>query len=110
MNRVSRIAIGTANFGESYGISKALVSSAERESIIDKCFENNITTFDTSQLYHNAEVALSYNSKLEMNVISKFSLERLGIGVNIKNLFNQSLDNIGQKQLYGFLFHRACRN
>ena len=60
MRTVNKIAIGTANFGQKYGLfpKKNFFSLSEIKKILRKSKKNNITTLDTAYHYINAEKKL----------------------------------------------------
>jgi len=51
MNAISRIALGTANFGKAYGLSGKRVEESEQKEILDYCKEIGIDMIDTATAY-----------------------------------------------------------
>lgn len=107
MSRVSKLVVGTANFGENYGFINEKVSPNTLNHIMKICDKYGINTFDTSQLYYNSELALGRYSKLELDIISKFTIQNLSKLETMQNCIENTLSKLCQKQLYGFLFHRS---
>lgn len=109
MASVSKIAVGTANFGTTYGLTRGFVSPLERERIFAICQDNNIDTLDTSQLYEGSETALGSSAPFGMKVVSKFSVEGFDHVVEqrlAQQIFDKTINNLGAETLYGLLFHR----
>ena len=55
-----RLALGTVQFGQSYGISNSRGKPSEKnvQKIIDFALKNDITTLDTAPAYGRAEIIL----------------------------------------------------
>lgn len=101
---VNKLVIGTAQFGLKYGINNKTgkVDTNEIIKILNTCKKNNIQYFDTAHSYGDSEKILGqYFSNKE--IISKFP------EVQNKNelikIFYETLSNIGQDKLYGYLAH-----
>lgn len=96
---MSKIALGTVQFGMNYGISNKTgqVSSEEIEKILSYCKENGIDTLDTAQGYGESEKVLGQFNLSSFKVITKL------IG-NAK--LETSLENLKVQNVYGLMFHR----
>ena len=96
---MSKIALGTVQFGMDYGISNKTgqVSSEEIENILGYCKENGIDTLDTAQGYGESEKVLGQFNLSSFKVITKL------IG-NAK--LETSLENLKVQNVYGLMFHR----
>ena len=104
-----KIALGTAQFGLSYGATnnKGIVSSNEISKILDYARNNDILTIDTASAYGESERNLG-NSDIDLTkfqVITKTPPELYSKEVEI--CFRKSLDNLKLNKVYGLLLHRA---
>ena len=96
---MSKIALGTVQFGMNYGISNITgqVSSGEISKILDYCKANGIDTLDTAQGYGESEKVLSQFDLSLFKIITKIIGDaRLEI----------SLENLKIQSVYGLMFHR----
>ena len=96
---MSKIALGTVQFGMNYGISNTTgqVSSGEIANILDFCKSNGIDTLDTAQGYGESEKVLSQFDLSSFKVITKL------IG---DARLETSLENLKLQSVYGLMFHR----
>lgn len=96
---MTKIALGTVQFGLNYGISNknGQVSAEEIEKILDFCKLHEINTLDTAQGYGNSEKVLSQFDLTSFKVITKL------IG-NAR--LETSLENLKLSSVYGLMFHR----
>lgn len=102
---LSKLGIGTAQFGMTYGINNTSGIPGENElkKIFDLLIDNDINTFDTAHGYGNSEERLKPLLFNGANVISKFPPIN-----NCKELdshLQESLKRLGLNQLYAFLAH-----
>jgi aryl-alcohol dehydrogenase-like predicted oxidoreductase len=107
MSDLSKIALGTVQFGLDYGVSNELGKpdkSAVRE-ILDFALENNITTLDTASAYGDSESVLGDYGIDNFQIVTKFL--PLDIEKGIENSFQESLTKLQTKAIYGYLAHRA---
>jgi len=94
-NFISKLAIGTAQFGMDYGISnqKGKVKEDEVEKILDLAFENGINTIDTAKAYGNSEEAIGNYLKKRpnnsWNIITKLSDTKTDLFDQIKDSNNK---------------------
>ena len=77
-DNISKIAIGTAQFGLDYGIANqnGKVSTSEIRLILDFAHENNINTLDTAKAYGNSETSIGRYLKQRphsWNIITKIN-------------------------------------
>ena len=104
---MSKLALGTVQFGTNYGINNfvGIPNDKEITSILDYAYKNGINTLDTAIAYGKSEERLGKLMKNNFQIISKFS------GVyNFKDLENEllkSLSNLRMDNIYGFIFHNA---
>jgi aryl-alcohol dehydrogenase-like predicted oxidoreductase len=105
-NHVSRLVIGTAQFGMSYGITNNFgkVTRFEVNNIFEIARINKINTIDTAISYGNSqEVIGSFNLK-EFNIITKVS-NNMSSYDHIKSDIINSLKEMKIKKLYGVMLH-----
>lgn len=103
----SKICLGTVQFGTDYGINNKLGKTSEEEvfKILDYSYSKGIRNLDTSYLYGSSEEVLGkYLNRQNNNfeIISKLpSIENK----NVKQLLDESLVKLNQKNIYGYLIH-----
>lgn len=107
MNNLSKIAIGTVQFGLDYGISNKTGKPDihKVKEILDFANENNITTLDTASAYGDSELVLGNYGVDEFKVITKFLPQDIDKGLEYS--FKQSLTKLKLKTIYGYLAHRV---
>lgn len=106
MTLLDKIVLGTVQFGLDYGVNnqQGQVSSSEVNSILELAYNNGIRTLDTSSAYGNSESVLGTALKgglFNFKIISKYPLS----DKNVESVFRQSLSDLYQQQLYGYLVH-----
>ena len=70
-----RISIGTANFGNVYGLNKnKIIYKNELNKIIRYCQKNNIDTIDNAQSYNKSQNLISNFPVTKFNFITKIKL------------------------------------
>ena len=106
MNKLSKIALGTVQFGMKYGISNKSVKPNKRivSEILDIAIKNNIRIIDTASAYGVSEKVLGDNDLSLFKMISKFMPQDLNMGVEYA--LDMSLKRLNIKGLYGYLAHR----
>lgn len=103
MNKCSKISIGTAQFGMSYGLLNRYgqVACNEAYKILTTAYQNGIRAIDTSGDYGTSEILLGQlfarNSDLKFEVYSKNASD------NILNSYNDTISKIGR--LDGYFLH-----
>ena len=103
---MSKIVLGTVQFGTNYGINNTSgqVTPEEVCTILTIAAQNGIKTLDTSSAYGTSEQALGNALKktgLNFNIVSKYPKSEVGV----RDTFMKSLNNLGVKSLYGYLEH-----
>lgn len=104
---LQKLILGTAQFGLHYGISntRGQITQAEVEAILIRAAEVGIETLDTAAAYGESETsigkALQYNSGFR--IITKYPPDTPG--KSIKQAFEESLQRLEQKKVYGYLLH-----
>jgi len=87
---VSKIVLGTAQFGLNYGIANqnGKVNANEIQSILNFAHENNINTLDTAKAYGNSEKSIGDYLKLTKktwNIITKVNNSDQSIAAQIQD-------------------------
>ncbi|MCK4882077.1 MAG: aldo/keto reductase [Candidatus Omnitrophica bacterium] len=108
---ISKISLGTVQFGKDYGISntKGKVSKKEVFEILDYAKAAGINSLDTAFSYGTSEAVIGEYLRgkgADFNIISKFpSIGRDKPG-NIEEVLKQSIQKLGTSSLYGYLLHQ----
>jgi aryl-alcohol dehydrogenase-like predicted oxidoreductase len=108
-----KLALGTVQFGLSYGISNAhgKPTRDEIESILENAKQNGVELLDTASQYGDSEQAIGASNKgRHFKVVTKTpSFESCKSGAEASKLLEHkllnSLENLNSKQIYGLLFH-----
>lgn len=106
MNKLEKkLALGTAQFGLHYGISNQYGKTSMKEAglILEESWRNCVDTIDTATAYGDAEIVLGENISHPFKIVSKFPAGIMP--VHISSTFKQSLINLKQDSLYGYLAH-----
>lgn len=103
---MSRLAIGTVQFGLPYGISNNSGKTPEKEvaKILALARKSGINTLDTASAYGESELVLGHQNLKSFKLISKFSLNS---GLSISEALATTLQRLGQTSIYGFLAHNT---
>ena len=109
----SRLAIGSAQFGSSYGISNksGIVGQQELKNIINLAKFNGIDMLDTATSYGKAQSSLGLVGVKSFKVITKipvFTFQTVEIDNMIKDFIYQSLKQLALNKLYGVLIHDSA--
>lgn len=110
-----KLALGTAQFGMTYGIANQCgqVPLDEIRAILKLAYSSGIKTLDTAISYGESEARLGQVGVEGWQIITKFPplgqqpLEGLTIYKWVKNSCLSSCDRLGVRQLYGLLLHRS---
>lgn len=103
---MSKIVLGTVQFGVNYGINNTSGQvSLEEVCIILKIAKvQGIQTLDTSSAYGTSEIVLGKalkESSTHFNIISKYPR----CEESVRSTFEKSISNLGVGSLYGYLVH-----
>lgn len=101
---MSKLVLGTVQFGLQYGVNSAGRPSEDAvKDILREASKGGITTLDTSSAYGNSEEILGecVTSDECFNIISKYPKGEK----SVSELFNGSLKRLGVNKLYGYLLH-----
>lgn len=111
---MSKIALGTVQFGIDYGINSksGQVNSAEVRKILDFAQSSNIDFLDTAPAYGDSEKKLGNYDLSHFHLTSKTRhFQGTGIDDTELNLFrqdfNQTLKHLKQEKIYGLLVHNS---
>ena len=106
-DRISKLSLGTVQFGLDYGVSNnsGKPSQDNVNNIVDYLYNNGLNCFDTAQAYGNSEevVGKALNSKDDIYLISKLK-SNFFVSNAIDNV-NKSLENLHVDSLYALLLH-----
>ena len=122
--KISKITLGTVNFGMSYGLrrerKKNQISEKKAVELIKKSLEYGINCFDTSPDYGNAEKILGKTLKLQKNILiaTKVRIEenilkdKSNNGKTfefVKKSIDKSRTNLGRDQLDFLQIHSPSK-
>ncbi len=101
---VSRLALGTVQFGLHYGINNQQGKTDRKEvgKILSYAIQQGISVLDTAHAYGNSEEVLGLNDLSSFKVISKLPACNVE---EVEPLFEHSLVRLQIPRLYGYLFH-----
>jgi aryl-alcohol dehydrogenase-like predicted oxidoreductase len=105
-----KLAIGTAQFGLSYGIANKLGQTrvAEAHAILDYAQSAEIDTLDTAIAYGNSEAVIGATDLSRWAIISKlpaFPGGNLDVNQWVRTQVEQSLKRLNRRSLCGLLLH-----
>ena len=101
---MSKLVLGTVQFGLQYGVNSAGRPSEEAvKGILVEAAKGGITTLDTSSAYGNSEDILGVCTTPEegFKIVSKYPKGVTPVG----EMFNGSLNRLKVDMLYGYLLH-----
>jgi len=111
---MSKIALGTVQFGTDYGVysTNGQVQPAEVEDILSYAHHQDINLLDTAPAYGNSEQVLGKSNVKDFKVVTKTRhFDNPEIGNNEIELlgedFTHSLTNLRRDNVYGMLVHNA---
>jgi len=111
---MSKIALGTVQFGIDYGINSesGQVQPEEVRSILNYAHSQNIDLLDTAPVYGDSEKILGRANSSNFKVVTKTrhfdSLKRNNNDIRLLNSdFYHSLEYLKQDSVYGVLMHNA---
>jgi aryl-alcohol dehydrogenase-like predicted oxidoreductase len=109
---MSRLAIGTVQFGLPYGVANQVgqVSRAEAKAMLQVALDNGIDTLDTAIAYGDSEACLGKVGTSGFKLITKLpALPDSSVDINtwVQQELNASLLRMGVTRVYGLLLHRS---
>jgi len=107
-----KIILGSAQFGDLYGIlkGKKILKAPETKSILEFSQKNNINCLDTSDQYKSLKKILCKQNLKKWKIsfkISGESISKLNTKIKFNNFFFKTLKKLNQKNFEYFLFHRS---
>ena len=108
---MSRLALGTAQFGQSYGIANrdGQVARSAAKAMLQLASENGIDILDTAVAYGDSEVCLGEVGTNGFNLVTKLPAVPDGCADAsgwVQEQFRASLSRLGVGTIYGLLLHR----
>lgn len=105
-----RIALGTAQILEGYGVSRsaASIGKGQMESLLQLCESSGVNTIDTAPVYGEAESILGEQMLSSFKVVTKLSgrpRSSLDITDWVEHEVFSSLKRLSISSLYGLLIH-----
>ena len=109
---VSRLALGTAQFGLTYGIANMVgqVSRMDARAMLQLASNSGIDTLDTAIAYGESETCLGEVGTQGFKLISKlpvFPDNCSDVSAWVKQQVSSSLSRLGLTTMYGLLLHRS---
>ena len=107
---MSKLALGTAQFGLNYGVTNksGKVSEVELGKILDVALKGGVRTLDTAVSYGDAESRLGALDLGDFQIISKIpELNNVPELITIGDLIEQSLSRLGVDSIYAVMLHRV---
>lgn len=115
LNKITqRLALGTVQFGFSYGIANTTgqVMRHEAKEMLKLAAANGIDTLDTAIDYGESEICLGEAGAQDFKILTKLPAVPDGcIDINkwVEEQFATSCDRLNMKGLYGLLLHRPAQ-
>ena len=111
MTLLSRIGLGTVQFGQDYGVSnrRGKIPSDEAFEVLKLAHENKVNLLDTASSYGDAERVLGEFFKkhsLAFRVVTKLVLTDSYQKGMVHQAYHQSLKQLNISRAYGYLIHR----
>jgi aryl-alcohol dehydrogenase-like predicted oxidoreductase len=105
---LSKLGIGTVQFGLPYGISNTngQTSAEEVSKILQVGAEHGVNLLDTASAYGNAETVIGKNDLTKFNLVSKYITPTADN--TIEKQLHSSIYHLQLKNLYGYLAHRPA--
>ncbi|WP_432799538.1 aldo/keto reductase [Poriferisphaera sp. WC338] len=101
-----RLALGTAHFGQTYGINQIRLPDQTIAEILQTAAAHNINMLDTASAYGESEIVLGKAYKPEQQTFQYISKMPIGTPVDqIHKRCLQSITNLRCSSLYGYLLH-----
>lgn len=113
IQKVKKIALGTAQFGSSYGISNLTgrPNTNEVKKILFCAQQNGITLLDTAPSYGESEKLIASFKTTNCQIITKITMPDRGEGTVLSQVvieqFQLSLANLGLEKVYAVLLHNC---
>lgn len=110
----SRVALGTVQFGMSYGIANksGQVSAADVKNILSLARARSVRVLDTAMDYGQSEASLGANGVRDFDVITKLSAipdDTLNVKQWVRAKVEGSLERLNMSSVKGLLLHRPAQ-
>lgn len=106
-----KLAIGTAQFGNKYGIANSTgkIEHSEQKKILDFCNTNGISMLDTAIAYGDSEKCLGRYGVKKFDVVTKIKIDDTVEDIKsfIETSIEKSLNNLKLPSIYGLLLHNS---
>jgi len=107
---ITKIALGTAQFGVPYGVANRIGKIAENDvkNILSAANHEGIDTLDTAAAYGDSEAVLGRMNVNSWKVVTKISTIPESVDFSpawVENEFKQSLEKLRVNCVYGLLLH-----
>ncbi len=114
-DRISRIVLGTAQFGADYGIANVRGQPSKESAceVVKTAMEYGVNCFDTAAAYGNSEIVLgralrNCGAGADIKVVSKLSPDLQPTDSKaVEESIETSRRNLGVEQLWCLMLHRA---
>ena len=108
-----KLAIGTAQFGLSYGVSNShgQITLHKADEILEHAFNQGISTLDTAIAYGNSEETLGAIGVSRFDIVTKLpKIESLRTTISswVELQVSQSLNRLKVPKLHAIMLHNAC--
>ncbi len=109
---MSRLALGTAQFGLPYGVANQVgqVSRSEAKAMLKLASSNGLDTLDTAIAYGDSEACIGKVGAKNFKIITKLPVVPQGcndIGIWVLEQVKASFLRLGVTKVYGLLLHRS---
>jgi aryl-alcohol dehydrogenase-like predicted oxidoreductase len=110
---LSKIALGTVQFGLRYGINnqKGILQSEEIKEIFELAYDHGIRLLDTAPVYGDAEEKIAQLSGNRFNVITKLPAREAGVAYSrewLTQAIDTSMVRLKTTRLEGVLLHKPA--
>ncbi len=106
-----KLAIGTAQFGNNYGIANSIgkIDESEQKKILDCCKSQGISMLDTAIAYGDSEQCLGRYGVKKFDVITKIKIDNSVQDIKsfIEKNIKTSLYKLKLSSIYGLLLHNS---
>lgn len=114
MDNINKLGLGTVQWGLSYGLANqcGITTPETVTALLNEARHDGVKVLDTASLYGQSEAVLGTNSLEGFKVVTKtprFATSHISdVEVNqLSDKFQQSLDFLKCKRIYGLLIHHA---
>jgi hypothetical protein len=114
IDSVSKLALGTVQFGLSYGVANQQGQTTEEQAraIVDRAYRAGITTLDTAIAYGTSEQALGRLKLDQFDIVTKLPAmpdDCKDVAGWVSNQLDESLARLNVPKVNGLLLHRPAQ-